>query len=129
MQLIVISRNNRKWFEESFLNKPLTALNLVNMIHTVSSKTVIPEIHSLKNDYHAIKAELSSTKTDLVKEEQDIINLKAETKSLTDELNNVNETTNNNLKYLINHDRNVRRKNIMVFGVPDIVDMVWENEV
>ena len=108
-------------FEENFLNKSLTELNasdLVNMFHTISSKTVIPEIHNLTKGFHTIKTELNNTKKELVKAQQDIVNLKTETKSLAEEINTVKETTNNNLKYLVNHDRNVRRKNVILFGVP-----------
>ena len=119
-------------FEENFLKKSLTELNvldLVNMIHTISSKTVIPEIHNLTKDFHTIKTELKNTKNELVKAQQDIVSLKTETKSLAKELNTVRETTNNNVKYLINHDRNVRRKNIMLFGVPENTDIVQDSGV
>ena len=109
-------------FEENFLNKSLTELNardLVNMIHTISSKTVIPEIHNIKKDYHTIKAELNSTKKDLVKAQQDIVSLQTQTESLKEELVSVKDTSNNNLKYLVNHDRNVRSQNVIIFGIPE----------
>ena len=42
-------------FEENFLNKSLTEINAsdqVNMFHTISSKTVMPEIHNLGLSYN-----------------------------------------------------------------------------
>ena len=65
------------------------------MFHTISSKTVIPEIHNRTKGFHTIKTELNNTKKELVKAQQDIVSLKTETKSLAEELNTVKETTNN----------------------------------
>ena len=44
-----------------------------------------------------------------------------ETKKERDDLK---KTTMNNLKYLVNHDRNSRRCNVMLFGVPENEDMM-----
>lgn len=79
----------------------------------------MPEIKNISDDIKTIKQELAITKTSLTKAQSEIIDLKAEVKSLSDELETVKQTSNNNLKYLINHDRNVRSENVLIFGVPE----------
>ena len=49
--------------------------------------------------------------------------IKDDLRSLTENQNNLKETVNNNLKYLLNLDRNIRKKNIMIFGLPEKEDL------
>ena len=78
-----------------------------------------------------ITKELSSTKGSLKTAQQEIKDLKQTVESLKTSLKEAKEerdqlksTSKNNLKYLINHDRNVRRNNVMVFGLPEKDNLV-----
>ena len=109
-------------FPDDFLNKSLMDIDvsgLVSVINTINNKTLVPEIKKLAKDVNATKVALTNTKKELAKAQGEIVNLKTEVRSLTDDLNNARETSNNNLKYLVNHDRNVRSENIVIFGVPE----------
>lgn len=75
--------------------------------------------------------ELNTTKNNLKTAQQEIKDLKGIVESLktslkdaTTERDELRKTSQNNLKYLINFDRNVRRTNVMIFGVPEKENLV-----
>ena len=109
-------------FDEEFLNTSLTTLNvfgLASIINTLNSKTLIPEITKITSDMKAIKTDLANTKKELANAKGEIVTLKATAKTLEDELKVIKDTSKNNLRYLINHDRNVRSQNVLIFGIPE----------
>ena len=78
-----------------------------------------------------IEKDLEATKKTLTKATTDITELKTKVGSLTKTLaetkkerDELKTTGANNLKYLINLDRNVRRSNVILLGVPEDRDLV-----
>ena len=92
------------------------------------------EIGTIKEDLQNTKESLETTAADVTKLKQelselkkstnkDVTDLKNRTKVLEAESKNHKTVSDNNLKYLINLDRNVRRKNVIIFGVPEEDDL------
>ena len=66
-----------------------------------------------------VKSELATTKDDLKAAEHKIVELEGNINDLKTKLTHTTTATENNTKYLINHDRNVRKLNIILFGIPE----------
>ena len=97
---------------------------------TVNNNALVSQLEQkLTVDIVTIKHELEQTKTKVEKLEKDVKdckkagdevrNLETRTKLLEDDLKKQKTVGENNLKYLINLDRNDRRQNVVVFGVPE----------
>ena len=73
----------------------------------------------LNEEVGKLKTELNTTKIELKDGKNDIQNIKLENVELSKNLNDLKETTDNNIKYLLNMDRNNRRRNAIFFGIPE----------
>ena len=82
-----------------------------------ATKAVVKDVENVKKDLKKAKDEIK----DLTTKVNSLSASLTETKKERDELKKV---SSNNLKYLINHDRNVRRSNVMLFGVPEKENMI-----
>ena len=67
----------------------------------------------------ALKAENTVLKTRLTEAETEIVELKLQITDKSDKIGKLEPVVNNNLRYLINHSRDEKRHNIIVFGVPE----------
>ena len=66
----------------------------------------------VKKEKKELSTKLSSAETSLDQTKKELV--------LINESNKANKkTSENSLKYLINLDRNIRRKNVTLFGVPE----------
>lgn len=72
------------------------------------------------------KKELANTKQDLVNARKELNTAKTDIKSLETKLKTLHDDhekskkcSQENLRYLINHDRNLRQRNVLLFGLPD----------
>ena len=75
----------------------------------------------IKKSLKDTKTELEATKKELSKTKSDLESAKKNISDLNKKHDNVLKCCQDNLKYLINHDRNFRRKNVILFGLPELV--------
>ena len=73
----------------------------------------------LTGELQTTKKELKQVKTDLSEAKRKLDEVNTAIKSNLDDVTKLNGVSSNNLKYLVNRDRNIRKSNIMVFGVPE----------
>ena len=92
-------------------------------IHTLVHGIVLKELESIKKEFEELKKENKTLSKKLNNVETKLNNsVKSQGENVdknTESCKNNKTVTDNNLKYLINLDRNVRRKNVMFFGVPE----------
>ena len=102
-----------------------------NSLVSQLERKLTAEITKVKEDLETTKTTVSDTKTDLDKLQKEFTKFKTacntsikqsdeRCKKLEDESKRLKTVSDNNLKYLINSDRNHRRQNIVVMGVPEI---------
>ena len=93
-------------------------------------KRLTKEIGNIKKDLTDTKSDLVNTNAEIQKSKKeftdfkkstqnDISSFQLRTKALDDETTKQKTVNDNNLKYLINIDRNDRRQNVIIFGVPE----------
>ena len=68
---------------------------------------------------NTLKTDLKNTKAKLTAAENDLKKTKTDLKDLGKVVDDHKTISQNNLKYLINVDRNTRRINVVIFGVPE----------
>ena len=89
------------------------------------------EIGAVKQDLEATKATLDGTTAEVKQLKKEVSDFKKSANdsissfgtratNLDSEVKKLKTVSENNLKYLINLDRNDRRKNVILFGVPEI---------
>ena len=109
----------KKWFNETL------AYHVAQMDDRLTK-----EIGAMKEDLQTTKAALEDTNSEITKVKKDLAEVKRSTQEnvtgLDNRVKNLEADTkkekmvsDNNLKYLINLDRNDRRKNVIMFGVPE----------
>ena len=73
----------------------------------------------LDKDVKTLQSDMKSAKTNITTLQSDVKTAKSDIANLTKRSDDHKSISENNLKYLINHDRNERRKNVLLFGVPE----------
>ena len=79
-------------------------------------------------DVESVKKELEESKKDVANLKTQVDSLKNEVAEISKENKDIKQTGVANLKYLINADRNLRKHNVMLFGVSENEDLVFKNE-
>ena len=74
----------------------------------------------LDKDVKTLQNDSKNAKTNITSLQSDVKTAKADLVKLTKRFDDHKSVSDNNLKYLINHDRNERRKNVLLFGVPEV---------
>ena len=96
-------------------------------------KTEVEEVVKKKVDEATIemRKDLEDTKKSVKTAHEKVteLNTKVDTlrtnlKEVTEENSNLRKISGNNLKYLLNMDRNIRRSNVILFGVSETEDLV-----
>ena len=82
-------------------------------------KSSTEDVTEYKKKLDDTRKELAETKKELGTAKADIQLLETKVKQLTKDQEKNDKCSRDNLRYLINHDRNVRQKNILLFGLPD----------
>ena len=77
-------------------------------------------IKPLQEEVQKLKTELGTIKTKLSSAQTEITELNSKLKTLHSNCEDEKKVTADNLKYLINHDRNYRQQNLIILGVPEI---------
>ena len=90
---------------------------IVVSIHTIVSDEITSLVKPLKEDIIKLKKDLTDTKCSLKSSEDKVNTLTAEVKALQEKANKTQTVSDNNLRYLINGDRDNRKYNILVMGV------------
>ncbi len=83
---------------------------------------------NIKTDVDTVKASAKTANDEVTKLKTTVQNLKKSLEDVTAETEQWKKTCSNNLKYLVNHDRNQRRCNVMVLGLEEEVDLTINNE-
>ena len=100
-------------------------MSMLSVVHNEMSKYV----KNFNTEIKSIKGELKTTKKDLTAADHKIETLNGTIESSTATLEETKTTMNNSTKYLVNFDRNIRRNNVMLFGLPeDEILTLQENE-
>ena len=73
----------------------------------------------LEKDVKALQTDMKNAKTNITTLQSDVKTAKGDLVKITKRFDDHKSVSDNNLKYLINHDRNERRKNVLLFGVPE----------
>lgn len=81
--------------------------------------SVTAELADCKKDLAAAKKDLVTVQKELATVKTDLNNVQTKLKTLTNQQENTSKCTKDNLRYLINHDRNTRQRNVLIFGLPD----------
>ena len=110
------------------LNDWLTATYTSHVAHI--DQRLTKEINQVKEDVDKTKTDLANTNNELMQLKKNLTDFKRTSnenaaaleqcvRSLEEESKKHKMVSDNNLKYLVNLDRNNRRQNICVFGVPE----------
>ena len=80
---------------------------------------IADELNLCKNEIDKLKKDLTKTKVELSAVKTDIATLKDKLATSEREHCEEQKTLKDNLLYLVNHDRNLRQKNVLLFGLSD----------
>ena len=94
------------------------------LLDDIIQKKVDEATKELRKDLDKTKSSVKTANEDIAKFKTKIDQLTSSLKDVQEENVKVRNTSANNMKYLVNHDRNVRRKNVILFGVSETEDMV-----
>ena len=87
------------------------------------SKKVEEATKDIKKEVDSVKKSAKTANDDIAGMKTQIESLKTSLQTVQDENKQLKKTCANNLKYLINSDRNTRRSNIMVLGLSEQEDL------
>ena len=90
--------------------------------------SVTAELAECKKELAETKRNLAETQKELALAKADIGLISGKLKALSADHEKTKKCTNDNLRYLINHDRNVRQKNVLLFGLPDVDEIKLGND-
>ena len=117
-------------------NKQINELPLKDFqtwLQQTSAVTIGNEMQKVRADLTAeinnLKTGLEATKKEVAKAKADIADLYKKGETTNTELNDVSTGVENCTKYLINLDRETRRKNVILFGVPETSILIGEEEI
>ena len=82
-------------------------------------ESVSIELAECNKQITTVKEQLSTVRNDLKTANEDVKTLKEEMKTMKKEREEETKTSKDNLRYLINHDRSARQRNVLLFGVQD----------
>ena len=97
---------------------------LYGIVLPIIAKELEPKfkvIETLQKENKDLTQKLNDTKSEL---EKSITEQSKLVKKNTEKGDRTKTTSDNNLKYLVNLDRNIRRQNVVIFGVPENTDLV-----
>ena len=101
---------------------------MTTALRDVVKAIVVEQLADSKKQMDELKNENKSLTTKLGAAEKKLGDLKTEIDGLKASLNDNKKIGDNNLKYLINMDRNIRRNNIIIFGVDEKEKLEINNE-
>ena len=90
--------------------------------------SVTAELVDCKKELADTKKDLTEARKELATVKSDLQNLETKMKTLTDDHEKTKKCTKDNMRYLINHDRNVRQSNVLLFGLPDDAEIPLGDE-
>ena len=85
-----------------------------------ATKEFKKEIDALKTSVKKVNEENTALKGEVKKLQENV-------KTLSSEKDKLTKTCANNLKYLVNHDRNTRRSNVMLLGLSESENLLIQN--
>ena len=96
-------------------------------IKDIVKQEMTTQLAGLKKEISDVKKVSNEAKETATSNVTKVMNLEKELKAMKDAQKEESAISKNNLKYLINFDRNERRQNVIMFGVPE--DEIMINEV
>ena len=88
-------------------------------IKEIVKEELTTQLGQIKKEVNDVKKESEKMKQSVASNSTKIANLEEEVKVLKEVKKEEASISKNNLKYLINIDRNERRQNVILFGVPE----------
>ena len=92
---------------------------MVSVFVTCVKESTKIEVAECNKEITTMKETLKTVRGDLNKANEEIKGLKDEIKTIKKEHEEEKKTSRDTCKYLVNHDRSVRQRNILIMGVPD----------
>ena len=92
---------------------------MVSVFVTCVKESTKIEVAECNKEITNVKDKLNTVRGDLNKANEEIKGLKEEIKTMNKEREEEKKTSRDNCKYLVNHDRSVRQRNVLLMGVPD----------
>ena len=90
--------------------------------------SVTAELADCRRELAETKKDLAKTRQELTQVKADITSMNGKMKALSEDHEKTKKCTSDNLRYLINHDRNVRQRNVLLFGLPDDEEIKLGND-
>ena len=103
---------------------------LRSSIKEIVKEELKTELDSMKKNVEDVKSLADQNKQSTVANSTRLDKISDDVKTLSQEHKETETMSKNNLKYLVNLDRNERRQNIIIFGVPEselVIDSVTAN--
>ena len=98
-------------------------------IKEIVKEELAAQLGSTKKDVTTLKTDVNKNKQSIASCSTNIANLQEDVKKIQNDKLEENAISNNNLKYLINLDRNERRNNLILFGLPEKDDLNIDGEI
>ena len=96
---------------------------LQNELHTnikqIVKEELKTEVEGIKRNFSALKSDVENNKTSTASNTSRLERLDTDITTLKESVKEDSAISKNNLKYSINLDRNERRQNVIIFGVPE----------
>ena len=106
----------RKWISQELQG-------MIQVIVIKQMESTVKELDAVKKENEKLAKSLANAEKRL---DTAVENLKKEVDKNSERTQNNKTISENNLKYLVNVDRNTRRKNVIVFGVPENDELIIE---
>ena len=108
----------KKYFKSEFRSE----------IRDIVKEELAAQLGNTKKDVTQLKTDVSKNKQSVAACSTNIANVQEDVRKIQEERKEENAISKNNLKYLINLDRNERRSNVLLFGLPEEVDLIIGGE-
>ena len=93
-------------------------------LDTLIQKKVENVTKEIKNEVEVLRKSVKTANEDIAKLKSKVDELSQDLTEVKNENKILKKSCENNLKYLVNHDRNMRRSNVMLLGLPEDEDLV-----
>ena len=130
-QATAAGQNNVPVIDDETTLSALTFKEFRLWMQTVIQNTIQGEIKAALDkctkEIETVRKDLDESKKEVANLTTQVNTLKNEVAEITKENKNIKQTGDANLKYLINADRNLRKNNVMLFGVSETEELIFTN--
>ena len=120
----------KKWIQDELIGSLKQVI--ISEVET-ATKTLIDQLQQSKKEIKELKNNLAKSETKVVEIETKLAQIESETKASHENILAENSTLkkacDNLVTYVVNLDRNIRRKNILIFGISETNNLKINNTV